>query len=100
MQHAAGPSSGYQNTVSYSGSSLWHWLNLGALYHVEHHDLPRIPFTCIARVREIAPELYEDLYSIPSITGLTWSWLGLRDGTPAIDVAGHLRFCESIHVDE
>ena len=36
---------GTQLTLSYTGSRLWHILNFGELYHVEHHDFPRIPWT-------------------------------------------------------
>ena len=40
---------GSQLTLSYTGSRLWHILNFGELYHVEHHDFPRIPWTRLHR---------------------------------------------------
>jgi fatty acid desaturase len=59
----------WQPTVSYYGSDVANWLNFGELYHVEHHDFPRIPFNKIHRCRKIAPEFYDHLYASQSIFG-------------------------------
>jgi sphingolipid 4-desaturase/C4-monooxygenase len=90
MQHAATSRNGFQPTLSYAGSRLWHWLNLGELYHVEHHDFPWVPFTKIGAVRQIAPEYYRCLYVVPSVWRLIWGWMSHTDGSPWMDVAGVL----------
>ncbi|MDX1377728.1 MAG: fatty acid desaturase [Anaerolineales bacterium] len=90
MQHAATARNGYQPTVSYSGSRIWHWLNLGELYHLEHHDFPWVPFTKIEAVRRIAPEYYRSCHVVTSVWRLTWDWLSHTDGSPWSDVAGVL----------
>lgn len=90
MQHAAMARNGFQPTLSYSGSRIWHWLNLGELYHVEHHDFPWVPFTKIEEVRRIAPEYYQSCQVVTSVWRLTWDWLRHTDGTPWSDVAGVL----------
>ena len=90
MQHAAMARNGFQPTLSYSGSRIWHWLNLGELYHVEHHDFPWVPFTKIEEVRRIAPEYYQSCHVITSVWRLTWDWLSHTDGSPWSDVAGVL----------
>lgn len=90
MQHAAMARNGFQPTLSYSGSRIWHWLNLGELYHVEHHDFPWVPFTKIEEVRRIAPEYYQPMHVVTSVWRLTWDWLSHTDGTPWSDVAGVL----------
>ena len=90
MQHAATAHNGFQPTVSYSGSRIWHWLNLGELYHLEHHDFPWVPFTKIEAVRRIAPEYYRSCHVVTSVWRLTWDWLSHTDGSPWSDVAGVL----------
>jgi sphingolipid delta-4 desaturase len=90
MQHAATVRNGFQPTVSYSGSRIWHWLNLGELYHLEHHDFPWVPFTKIEAVRRIAPEYYRSCHVVTSVWRLTWDWLCHTDGSPWSDVAGVL----------
>jgi sphingolipid delta-4 desaturase len=90
MQHAATAQNGFQPTVSYSGSRIWHWLNLGELYHLEHHDFPWIPFTKIEAVRRIAPEFYQSCHVVTSVWRLTWDWLCHTDGTPWSNIAGVL----------
>lgn len=90
MQHAARPRNGFQPTLSYSGSRIWHWLNLGELYHLEHHDFPWVPFAKIEEVRRIAPEYYRSCHVVPSVWRLIWDWLSHTDGSPWSDVAGVL----------
>lgn len=90
MQHAANTRNGFQPTVSYDGSRIWHWLNLGELYHLEHHDFPWIPFTKIGAVSRIAPEYYRSCYVVTSVWRLIWGWMSHTDGSPWMDVAGAL----------
>ena len=57
----------YQPTAS----SYGRWRNLisfNAGLHVEHHDLMSIPARRLGRLREIAPEFYNDLETIGSYT--------------------------------
>lgn len=60
-----------QETFSYYGPLNAVAFNVG--YHNEHHDLMRVPWTRLPRVRAIAPELYEPLASHRS-----WTYLLLR----------------------
>ena len=69
-----------QPTASYSGSPLWNLLNFNCLSHVEHHDFSRVPWTKLPRLKQVAPEYYEEphLTHIPSILGLIWSWINTK----------------------
>ena len=62
-----------QETFSYYG-----WVNklvFNAGYHVEHHDMMRIPWMRLPKLREAAPEFYEHLYSYRSWTALLLHFL-------------------------
>lgn len=56
-------------------SSYYHWLNRLTLnhgLHTEHHDLAGIPWSRLPKLREIAPEFYDDLPQIKSYVALSW----------------------------
>lgn len=48
-----------QETFSYYGPMNWISYNCG--YHVEHHDLPRVPCKHLSELRKVAPEFYNTL---------------------------------------
>jgi sphingolipid delta-4 desaturase len=60
-----------QETYSYYGPLNWVCYHIG--YHNEHHDLTMVPWTKIKKVKQIAPEFYDSLYSHQS-----WSKLLVR----------------------
>jgi sphingolipid delta-4 desaturase len=64
---------GGQETFSYYGPLNRVAFNVG--YHNEHHDLMRVPWTRLPRVRAIAPELYDSLYFHTSWSKLLWRFL-------------------------
>jgi sphingolipid delta-4 desaturase len=78
VQHQCNSKTMFQPTISYGGSRIWHLLNFGALYHVEHHDFPLIPGNRIHKIHAIAPEFYEHLHTVPSIFESLWLWLNTR----------------------
>lgn len=62
-----------QETYSYYG-----WVNklvFNAGYHVEHHDMMRIPWMRLPEIREVAPEFYGQLHSYRSWTRLLFRFL-------------------------
>ena len=69
-----------QETYSYYGPLNKIAFNVG--YHNEHHDMMGIPWTRLPKLKKMAPELYDSLYSHSSWTSLwirflTDSQLGL-----------------------
>ena len=62
----------YQPTASHYGW-LVNLLSFNAGLHVEHHDLMTIPWRRLPKLRQIAPEFYDNLETIPSYT-----WLALQ----------------------
>jgi len=61
-----------QETYSYYGPLNFFNFNVG--YHNEHHDFPRIPWSRLYRVREIAPEFY-DMPSYTSYLAVMWRYI-------------------------
>jgi len=57
----------YQPTASSYGW-LQNGISFNAGLHVEHHDLMSIPWRRLSKLREIAPEFYNDLETIRSYT--------------------------------
>ena len=68
----------YQPSSSYYG-----WLNrimFNFGLHTEHHDLEAVPWGKLGRLREIAPEYYDDLVKTKSYAGLALQFaFGRRD---------------------
>ena len=69
------PPFSFQPTTSYYGSKVWNFLNFSELYHVEHHDFPRVAWTHLPKLREIAPEYYTNLKSETSIFAVIKEYL-------------------------
>ncbi len=62
-----------QETYSYYGPLNWVAFNVG--YHNEHHDVMRVPWTRLPKVRQLAPEFYDTLHSHRSWTALLLKFL-------------------------
>lgn len=62
-----------QDTYSYYGCINWINFNMG--YHVEHHDFPSIPWYLLPKVKEIAPEFYDNLPQIDSYLTVIWKYI-------------------------
>lgn len=60
----------YQPTASHYGRVL-NFFSFNAGLHVEHHDLQSIPWNRMWKLRQLAPEFYENLETIPSYTKLS-----------------------------
>ncbi|MEK7403045.1 MAG: fatty acid desaturase [Gemmatimonadota bacterium] len=64
---------GGQETFSYYGPLNAIAFNVG--YHNEHHDLMRVPWMHLPRIRRMAPELYDPLHHHTSWTRLLFRFL-------------------------
>ena len=55
-----------QPTQSCYASRFYSLITCNLTYHVEHHDFPNLPWTSLPRLREIAPDYYNSLKSLPN----------------------------------
>jgi sphingolipid delta-4 desaturase len=53
-----------QPSCSYYG--LLNWLSFNVGYHVEHHDLPLVPWSRVKQVRALAAPHYDSLFAVRS----------------------------------
>jgi sphingolipid delta-4 desaturase len=66
-----------QETYSYYGPANAVAFNIG--YHNEHHDLPRVPWRHLPKLKALAPEFYDPLYAHRSWTRVLLRFLFDRD---------------------
>merc|ERR1719242_2101806 len=64
---------GVTETYSYYGPLNRLAYNVG--YHNEDHDFPNVPWTNLPKVREIAPEFYDDLPRSESWPGTLYRYI-------------------------
>lgn len=62
-----------QETYSYYGILNRLSFNIG--YHNEHHDLVRVPWVYLPKVKALAPEFYEPLFAHRSLTHVLLRWI-------------------------
>lgn len=77
---AAAPAAPPQETFSYYG--MWNCVTWNVGYHVEHHDLPRVPWSRLPAVRAMAPEFYDGLRTCPSWSRIVWKYATRGDMGP------------------
>lgn len=62
-----------QETYSYYGILNRVAFNIG--YHNEHHDLVKVPWVHLPKVKALAPEFYDHLHAHRSLTRVLMQWL-------------------------
>lgn len=62
-----------QETFDYFG--FWNFFNLNLGYHIEHHDFPSCPWYNLPKIRQAAPEFYENLPHHTSYARVVWKFL-------------------------
>ena len=63
----------YQPSSSLYGWSNWLYFNFGL--HTEHHDIMGIPWHRLGKLRQIAPEFYDDLVITKSYLSLAFKFI-------------------------
>ncbi len=66
-----------QETYSYYGILNRLAFNIG--YHNEHHDLVKVPWVYLPKVKRMAPEFYDHLFAHRSLTRVLFQWIFNRD---------------------
>jgi len=62
-----------QDTYSYYG--ILNWINFNVGYHIEHHDFPSVPWYNLPKVKEVAPEFYNNLPTIDSYVKVIYKYI-------------------------
>lgn len=68
----------YEFTKGFETYSYYGWcnyFNLNVGYHYEHHDFPKVPWSNLPRLREIAPEFYDNLPYYDSYLKVFWRYI-------------------------
>lgn len=86
---------GEQETYSYYGPLNRLTYNVG--YHNEHHDFPNIAWSNLPKVREIAPEFYNDLPQCGSWTGIIFRYIFDNSISPFSRVKRHAKEAKKAH---
>jgi len=64
-----------KGTETYSYYGPMNYVNMNVGYHNEHHDFPKVPWSRLPRVRQIAPDFYESLPKHTSYLRVFWDYI-------------------------